>query len=279
MCPVNLPTGRKKQIMDEKLFRSIIDSLIPYIGKIEMMDLFCLGEPLLDPNIPERIRYVKDMGFRNVAISTNANLLDTPMQRFLLETGIDTIIFSIDGVNKKTHESIRRGANFEKVVSNCESIIQIRNDGNFRTRFVFRFIKQELNKDEWPAFIEYWKKRISQARNDIICAYDVHSWDSGNDSIELMKRTIDHEIDKIPCHVIFNVLYILADGTVPLCSEDWIHANYRFGNVEKMSPIDIFNSSEFNRIREIHVKGTKNTITQCSKCTVLYSERTKKTAS
>ncbi|OGV54918.1 MAG: hypothetical protein A2X45_02550 [Lentisphaerae bacterium GWF2_50_93] len=263
--------------MREGLFKKIIDSLVPYRDKIEMMDLFCLGEPLLDSGILARIKCVKEKGFKNVAISTNANLMEPPIQTRLLETGIDTIIFSIDGITKKTHESIRRGADFDKVVSNCENIIRIRNDKNFSTRFVFRFIKQELNKDEWPAFVEYWKKRVSQERNDIICAYDVHSWETGKDSSELMKGMIDPEIDKMPCHIIFNVLYILADGTVPLCSEDWIHANYRFGNAGKMSPIDIFNSSDFIKIREIHLKGMKNTITPCAKCTVLYSERTKKT--
>ena len=70
--------------MPEKMFENIIDSLEPYKQKIEKVDLFGLGEPLLDKFIFDRIKYVKKRGFRNVAISTNADLLDENKQDLLL---------------------------------------------------------------------------------------------------------------------------------------------------------------------------------------------------
>ncbi len=84
--------------MPEKMFRDIIDSLEPYKQGIEKVDLFGLGEPLLDKFIFDRIKYVKKKGFKNIAISTNADLLDKKKQDLLLETEIETVIFSIDGI-------------------------------------------------------------------------------------------------------------------------------------------------------------------------------------
>jgi len=109
MCVIDLPTKRKKGIMPLEMSKYILDELASHKNQIEMLDLFSLGEPLLDPYIFQRIKYAKEKGFRNIAISTNADLLDKEKQKKLLETGIDTVLFSIDGVKKETHENIRRG--------------------------------------------------------------------------------------------------------------------------------------------------------------------------
>ena len=106
MCPISLPSKRKKGKMDMELFKKILNDLEPYRDKIEMMDFFGLGEPLLDPLIFKRIRIAKDMGFRGLGISTNADLLNKDKQENLLKSGVNNVIFSIDGFKKQTHESL-----------------------------------------------------------------------------------------------------------------------------------------------------------------------------
>ena len=59
MCVIDMPTNRKKGIMKMDLFKKIIDDLSPYGDRIEQVDLFGLGEPLLDKHIVERIKYLK----------------------------------------------------------------------------------------------------------------------------------------------------------------------------------------------------------------------------
>jgi len=269
MCVVNHPTKRKKGVMPEELFTHIIECILPYKDKLEMMDLYCLGEPLLDPHIFRRIRYVKQRGFRNVGISTNADLLDREKQKLLLESGIDTVLFSIDGVKKETHEKVRRGVDFNRVVENCQSILRMREKGGYKTRFVIRFIRQDSNREEWEPFKKYWIEKISTDKNDFITAYDMHTW--GGDLTSKAGGSRNPEIEEKPCDNIFDVLYILSDGSVPLCHEDWLHPKYNFGNVRNRDPIEIWNNDEFRKVREIHRKGRKNTIIMCRECTVLYS--------
>lgn len=273
MCPIDFPTERKKGVMPLDMFKDIVDSLTPYKDKLEMMDFCGLGEPLLDPHIFERIKYVKDKGFRNLGMSTNANLMDDEKQDLLLESGIDTLIFSIDGIKKETHEKIRRGAKFDLVVANCLSIIQKRNKGNYKTRFVIRFIRQDINKIEWLDFKEYWLKNIDKERRDFVTAFDMHSWggevSAKSDVLKVNGR--NEIIEKKPCPTISNILYILSDGTVPLCNEDWLNATYSFGNVKEKPPIEVFNCDKFRKIRELHEKGNKREMKICSECTVLYS--------
>lgn len=270
MCPINMPTERKKGAMDLELFKQIADQMVPYKDYIQKFDLWGLGEPLLDKTLFEKIKYAKHKGFRGLAIATNADLMDREKQDKLLESRIDTIIFSIDGTKKETHEAIRKGVTFEKVIKNARSIIEKRDKGNYKTRFVFRFIRQESNKNQWKEFKEFWQLLISKEKGDMIIGYDMHSW-AGEISLSEEKER-NEEIELKPCHHIFDRLIILWDGTVPLCCSDLHHANYSLGNVKDSSPMEVFNNKKIKKIREIHLAKKKNTMKICKECTILYSE-------
>ena len=273
MCPIDFPAKRKKQIMSTEMYKYIVDSMAKYTDEIDMFDLFGLGEPFLDPQLLDRIRYAKDKGFRNIGISTNAHLLDSDKQLPLLESGIDTIIFSIDGVKKETHEAIRKRVDFDRVVSNCINIIRLRDEYDFKVKFVVRFIRQPTNHDQWDDFKHFWLSEISPDKGDFITLYDMHSWGGkvATKSEILKGKIVNAEIEKMACHHLDNLI-ILADGSIPLCSEDWLDSPFRLGNVNDHSPMELFNGDRFNRIREVHAAGNKNKMSICRECTVLHSE-------
>lgn len=277
MCPIDLPSSRKKGLMAPELYKHIIDSLAPYKDDIEMIDLFSLGEPLLDKHLFERIKYTKTAGFKNVGISTNASLLNPQKQKHLLDSGIDHVIFSIDGATKETYESIRVGGVFEIDIRNCVETIELRDHGGYTTRFLVRFIRQDKNRHEVAEFLNFWLAKISKTQGDAISIYDAHTFGGTTGIKDEMINKRDESIEKVPCFIIFDILYILADGTVPLCNEDWLNGDYNFGNAANSDPIEIFNSARFRIIRELHGRGEKTCMKICKDCTVLYSETTKQT--
>lgn len=272
MCPISMPKPSKvsRGIMPTALFERIIDALRPYKKKIEMMDLFGLGEPFLDPFIYARVKYAKSAGFRNIGFSTNAAVMTESKQLKILESGIDTIIFSIDGATKEIYEGIRVGSNFEKTISLCLEMIERRNKGNYQTRFLVRFIRQRTNRHEWETFKRFWEEKIDRKKRDFLGVYDAHSWQDFEVEI---KR--DEQTEREACPVPFEVLYVLSDGTVTYCSEDWGEGRYNFGNVKDTDPIEIFNSPRFKSIRQLHIQGQKNKLPLCRHCTIPYSEKTK----
>ena len=100
MCAIDVTTNRKKGIMPLEMSKYIFDELSPYTNQIEKLDFFFLGKPLLDPYIFERIKYAKKKSFQSLAISTIADPLDEEKQVKLIESEIDIVIFSIDGIKK-----------------------------------------------------------------------------------------------------------------------------------------------------------------------------------
>ncbi len=266
MCPIDMPAGRKKGIMAWDLFAKIISDLFPYRKNIELLDYFCLGEPLMDKMIFERIKYAKARGFQNLSISTNAMLLTPEKQDALLESGVDTVIFSIDGAKAETHEAIRVRAKFDTVVKNCVEMIERRNAGNYPTRFLVRFVRQDANRGEWEVFKAFWEEKINRERRDFIGCLDARSWGSVHFPV-----TRTEVIEKMACPQISEILYILCDGTVPLCCNDWNKPEYNFGNAGEQSPIEIYNSTQLAAIRRIHEDGRKCAMEICKDCTVLYA--------
>jgi len=101
----------------------------------------------------------------------------------------------------------------------------------------------------------------------------VHSWggEISTKSDVLHHQHRDAYLEKRHCDTIFDILYILSDGSVPLCHEDWLHPTYNFGNVKTQPALEIFNSDRFHKIREMHMAGEKNKLDICRECTVLYS--------
>lgn len=272
-CVVNQPTSRAKGTMPMDKFQGLIDALAPHRDAIDMLDLFGLGEPVIDPYLAERVRYVKAAGFRNTSISTNAHLLSAEKARALMAAGLDTVIFSIDGATKATHEAARVRTNFERVVGNAVDMIRIRDTEGFATRFVVRFVRQPSNEDEWDDYLRFWQRVVSPAKRDLIIRYDVHTWSGAIEDGEIVDQEWrDPVIDRNACHHIYEKLVILADGSVSLCFEDILDAQFGFGNVFENDPIEVFNSPRFNKIRKLHADGKRRNMKICDGCMVLYNE-------
>lgn len=274
MCVIDNPTERPKGVMPMDLFTSIIDRLEPYKDHIQIFDLFGLGEPLLDPLLFDRVRYARAKGFRRLGFATNGHLLTPEKQTGVLESGIDTVIFSLDGITRETLEGIRPRVSFDRVMEFCPQIVARRDQGDYRTRFVVRFTRQQANAHEWEAFRAYWSKVLSPERGDVVYSYNVHTWSGQVDDKSGSDQSGDRrpDIDAKPCHHAFEKLVILANGAVALCFEDILEAQFGFGNVRDADPVDIFNSPGFNKIRRLHLDGKKCNLKICNNCRVLYGE-------
>ncbi|MFC1515096.1 radical SAM protein [Candidatus Omnitrophota bacterium] len=94
---------------DEKVsFREYADfmsSLRDFAGK-DMQIQFVGGEPLLKKGITEMISYAAKQGF-STTMTTNGFLIDKKMADMLVETGLNTIGFSLESLNEEKHDFLR----------------------------------------------------------------------------------------------------------------------------------------------------------------------------
>ena len=112
LCPVPSHLHRPGTHMRMDTYRNVIDDLVGYAEKI---DLWNFGEPFLNPDIFDMIKYAEDRGIR-IRVSTNSTYLGEEEVRKIFWSDLSSIIVCLDGASKDTHERYRIGSQFEKVV-------------------------------------------------------------------------------------------------------------------------------------------------------------------
>ena len=265
---------RKPHIMDNNAFRRVLEWFVPYQDQVEYVSMQGWGEPLLDKSLPEKVQIAKEMGFRGVGFATNATELDETMSRRLLEVGLDSVICGIDGIRKETHESIRRGTNFDQIVANVKGFIRMRNETNGHTRVVIRLIRQKANVDEWPEFREYWLSQLDPARDDDVFVFDIHNCAGSIEDYDEFDVNPDVELAAV-CEELTARIMILSNGDVAFCNAD-INGFYDLGSALDTDPLKIFNNETFNRVRRAMAEGRIHEIEHCKECTIPRSRDLKK---
>jgi radical SAM protein with 4Fe4S-binding SPASM domain len=147
MCPLSDGLKRKQGFLKFANFKKIFDEIDPVY-----LNLTGIGEPLLNKDLFKIVKYGKLNGAM-IKFDTNAALLDEENIRKILDTKIDIVSISIDGVDKEGYESIRVGANFELMKENVKNLTKIRNELKSKTEIHMFFVLQKENIENLPEFI------------------------------------------------------------------------------------------------------------------------------
>lgn len=94
-------------------YKEIFKQYVPYAIKLNWR-----GEPFLHSGIVDMICYAKKMGVLDVSLNTNGLLLNKSLVFNLACSGLNWIIFSVDGATANTYEKIRIGGDFETLIKN-----------------------------------------------------------------------------------------------------------------------------------------------------------------
>jgi radical SAM protein with 4Fe4S-binding SPASM domain len=97
------------------------------------------------------ISYAKKKGIKLVS-STNGHLFKKIEQADkLIASGLDSIIFAVDGISQETYEPYRQGGSLESVLQGIRTVVTRKRILNSKTPFVnFRFIVMKHNEHEIP---------------------------------------------------------------------------------------------------------------------------------
>ncbi len=118
MCPSAVLKDWKNGDMDEETFFL----LLPAIELTKYVHLQGWGEPLLHPKLDKMIEVIKKKDVR-CGFTTNGQLLTEKRVNRFIDLGVDIIAISLAGAEKKVHESIRSGTDFERIIKNISYLV------------------------------------------------------------------------------------------------------------------------------------------------------------
>ena len=100
----------------------VLDHVLELMPYPEMITLTPLGEPLLYSKVGLVLEHHRRIGSRNLAMTTNANLINDERARMIVEGGVSHLFVSIDSSDPDIYASMRVLGNLPKVEAALESI-------------------------------------------------------------------------------------------------------------------------------------------------------------
>lgn len=246
ICPNSLTEDRAASgMMSLDLFDSILNQIS---DKAEVIQLYWMGEPLLNENIYQMIEECKCRTQAKVIISTNGSLLSFEVIKKLVDCGLDEIIVSMDACeSQEIYGKIRVGGDIEILNENIKNLIL--NKGNMSV--VLQFIDLYSNQSEKEKFINKWN--TFDCKIEISCLY---TWANQIPSLNLASDNLSPVLKKkrVPCADLWNKIAIHWDGHISACCFDYAN-KLIIGDCRNTSLAAIWNSDFANKLREQHLQG------------------------
>ncbi len=232
---------RPKGVMPMALWQKCADEIGKLKPKTEVWFSFC-GEPLLEPDLLiEMLKYGKSAGLETININTNGMYLTPRVARGLLDAGVDLIVIGIDGFEKETYESIRIGGVRETLYENVETLLAIRDAGNYDTDVMCQFIEMDSNAHEFEDFKRHW-----HAHGASVKVRKQLSW--GGKFENNLQIPVD---ERIPCPWAITMMHVFWDGRVPRCPGD-TEGEEGVGNVWQDSLEELW--GRLDKYRSLHIE-------------------------
>jgi MoaA/NifB/PqqE/SkfB family radical SAM enzyme len=252
MCPVwgsedNEAIDSVKGVMDLEASRRVLDEIM---AAQPLVQPNMYGEPLLAPNLRERLADMKARGIA-IAMNTNGLTLDDALARFMVDIRLDSISFSIDAVTRETLQKIRGIDKLEKIEAAVFRMLGARGDRSL-PRVSVSFTLQDANRHEEQAFIERWVGLADCVRVNLLFE---------NGTFPDMK--VPEE--RLPCPTLYKTLPIHNDGTVTICCLDGFKQT-NVGNVFQEGVRAVWHGEEFAKVRYYHETGQWDKVPFCKGC-------------
>ncbi|MCU0415739.1 MAG: SPASM domain-containing protein [Cytophagaceae bacterium] len=271
-CPSGLrsftrPTG----MLELGNFKQCIDTIAKDIWYILF---YFQGEPYLNPSFLEQVAYAKKRNLYT-ATSTNAHYLTSEMAKKTVESGLDRIIISIDGVSQDTYEQYRVGGSLSKVIDGTKQLLYWKKELQSSTpHIIFQFLVVAPNEKDIPAVIELGSAlgvdevRLKTAQiyqyeqgSPLIPTQEKYSrYKRMSDGSYRLKNALDNQ-----CWKMWHQCVITWDGKVVPCCFDK-DAHYSMGNVFTHSLYSIWNNTSYRDFRA-QLLTSRSSIDMCRNCT------------
>ena len=260
--------------MDFRLFENIIDSFSPTLF---YLNLYFQGEPFLHPSFTDMVKYAKSKGII-VATSTNGHYLDSENAKKTIESGLDTLIVSLDGADETTYQQYRNGGKFIEVISGIKEIVKQKViAGSNKPRIILQSLMLKSNSEQFKE-IRQLGKELGVDKVEFKTA-QFYEFENGNplmpdESFSRYKRvvgsskeTVQYKIrNRMPnhCFRMWSSAVITWDRKmVPCCFDK--DASLVMGDLNKDSMIDSWKNETYKEFRKKILRSRKS-IDICRNC-------------
>lgn len=257
-------TGRWQGAMKLNLYTKIIDDLKEFDHPLKVLRLYKEGEPLLNPRLPDMIRYAKNSGMVDyIDTTTNGSLLSNELSLSLVEAGLDRINISVDAMSDKQFlEFTRTKVNFNHYVDTIRFLYDNRQQCEICVKIAGDYLSDEEKKHFFKVFGDISDRIFIENTAPCWPEFDVEQ----RTGVTISKGIYDNPITEVnTCPYIFYSMSVNSDGSVSLCFLDWAR-KLIIGNARVQSLREIWFGKIIFDHQMAHLKGMRKKIPVCCQC-------------
>jgi radical SAM protein with 4Fe4S-binding SPASM domain len=271
-CPSGLreftrPTG----MLQNNLFEKIIPQLK---NTLHSLTFYFQGEPYLNPDFLKMVRFAHQNKIYTIT-STNAHYLTEENAKKTVESKLDKLVISVDGITQEVYQQYRIGGKLDKVLEGTKEILKQKKSANSKTpHVVWQFVVFKPNQGQIEAVKQLGKELgVDEVK---IKTAQIYDFENGHELIPELEeysryrknKTGDFEIkNKLlnQCWRMWQGCVITWDGKIVPCCFDK-DAKYKLGNLESNPFESIWFSDAYTNFRRSVLKSRKQ-IDICTNCT------------
>lgn len=241
------PKGRMDEITWNKILTDLVE--MDYRGQV---GFYLHHEPLIAPDLFEKIQDINTKTNAYVVLSTNGALLNQKNIEKLIESKPQKVHINVNSGDKKEYE-ISMGLDFENTLYNAKSFIkQAKN-----------VIDIEIN---CPVMEGFNVNGLQELFPDVTVNLDFWANSRGGLLPNLLPEQKESRFKSTNhCEQPVQNFNILYDGSVILCCMDWMHETKKdYRNIHKASILEIYNDTQKAYIS--FKQGDYSTYKMCSSC-------------
>ncbi len=266
MC-MNPKMTRKKGFMSLELVEKILieaDTL-----GIRKIALYTTGESFLHSKIFDIILLCKKYNMYTY-VTTNLLLLDSEKIVKLFNTGIDSVKYSIDGLNQDEYEKIRIGGKYNKVIENIKEMKILRDSMESKTKLSIGIILSQYNISKRENYIQTYGSYVDEIIFSLISNQSGHI--SKSEYKNLKPSEVNISTQWKPCRQLWDRIVVTYDGMLTACCIDFENT-LSYSNLETSSLKESWNNLRMKTFRDEHTNHKFKEMSLCKTCDSPYIQQ------
>tara|TARA_Y100001960_G_scaffold331707_1_gene429584 strand:+ start:1065 stop:2216 length:1152 start_codon:yes stop_codon:yes gene_type:complete len=238
-------------MMSLDLFKRLIDQAE---GNCEAVTLASRGEPLICPDIEEMLVYTAGK-FLALKLNTNAWFLDESKCHSILQSGVNTLVFSADAASEPAYSKLRVNGKLDHVYKNIKLFRDICFKQYPESRIITRVSGVKVpGIDDLSSMEQFWGELVDQ-----VVFVDYNPWENIYDQPA-------NNISK-PCSDLWRRMFVWWDGKINPCDSDF-KSTLEVGMATPEDLSAIWRSEKYMALREQHKNKARSSCLPCNRCVV-----------
>ena len=260
--------GHRMQHIDEGFFEKIIHDLKAFPqGGIKRIVFSGLGEPLMNPRLPDYVRMAVEAGIAGrVEVITNGLLLTPEKSKALVEAGITNINISVQGLDAEGYqETCGVRIDFDHYLENLKYLYEHKGNVQIYIKAIDATLKTKENEKKFFRIFSPFADRIYIEHLVVM----QQQMDGLREIVDGTKNFYGEELDvnRKVCAQSFYFMQIGCEGDIFPCPVPGLGRNLSMGNAKEHTLVEIWNGSRRRGFLRKMLKKEKDQIPDCATCT------------